>query len=81
MRHLTGVREAIEQAATLTANIVGYLGEWHSHPRHSSTAPSTTDADLFACLANTLAMDGVPALMLIVGENDISISIGVGNTA
>lgn len=78
-RGAAGVREAMEQAATLTANIVGYLGEWHSHPRHSSAAPSTKDDDLLACLANTLSMDGVPALMLIVGETDISISIEEGS--
>ncbi len=39
-RGAAGVREAIERAAQLTANIVGYVGEWHSHPRHSSAAPS-----------------------------------------
>lgn len=80
-RGAAGVREAIERAAALTANIVGYLGEWHSHPRHSSAAPSATDADLLAYLAETLAMDGVPALMVIVGEADISISLGEGNAA
>lgn len=74
-RGAAGVREAIERAATLTANIVGYLGEWHSHPRHSSATPSATDADLLAYLAETLAMDGLPALMVIVGETDISISL------
>ena len=80
-RGAIGVREAIERAAALTANIVGYLGEWHSHPRHSSATPSATDADLLAYLAETLAMDGVPALMVIVGETDISISLGEGHAA
>lgn len=37
--------------------------------------PSTTDAELLAYLAQMLAMDGVPALMVIVGETDISISL------
>jgi integrative and conjugative element protein (TIGR02256 family) len=80
-RGATGVREAIERAAALTANIVGYLGEWHSHPRHSSAVPSAVDAELLAYLAETLAMDGAPGLMVIVGENDISISLEEGNTA
>jgi integrative and conjugative element protein (TIGR02256 family) len=78
-RGATGVWEAIEQSAALTANIVGYLGEWHSHPRHSSAMPSTTDAELLAYLAETLIMDGVPALMIIVGEADISISLRQGD--
>lgn len=80
-RGATGVREAIERAAALTANIVGYLGEWHSHPRYSSATPSATDAELLAYLAETLALDGVPAVMVIVGETDISISLGEGNAA
>ena len=80
-RGATGVRETIERAAALTANIVGYLGEWHSHPRHSSAVPSAVDAELLAYLAETLAMDGVPGLMIIVGETDISISLGEGSAA
>lgn len=80
-RGAAGVRDAIERAATLTANIVGYLGEWHSHPRHSSAIPSATDANLLAYLAETLAIDGVPALMVIVGETDFSISLEEGHAA
>lgn len=75
-RGAAGVQEAIEQAATRTANIVGYLGEWHSHPRHSTAVPSAMDGELLAYLAETLGRDGVPALMVIVGETDISISLG-----
>ncbi|MGL6003321.1 Mov34/MPN/PAD-1 family protein [Aeromonas sobria] len=78
-RGATGVREAIELSAELSANIVGYLGEWHSHPRHSSAMPSATDANLLAYLAETLVIDGMPALMIIVGEADISISLGQGD--
>lgn len=77
-RGAAGVWDAIERAGSLTANIVGYLGEWHSHPPNSSAVPSTTDANLLASLAETLALDGLPALMVIVGELDISISIGEG---
>ncbi|WP_175906855.1 Mov34/MPN/PAD-1 family protein [Burkholderia sp. BCC1640] len=77
-RGAEGMKEAIERASALTANIVSYLGEWHSHPRHSSAVPSVADAALLAYLAETLAMDGVPALMVIVGETDISISLREG---
>lgn len=80
-RGVDSVKDAIERASALTANIVSYLGEWHSHPRHSSAAPSVADAALLAYLAETLAMDGVPALMVIVGETDISISLGEGAAA
>lgn len=81
VRGAAGVRDAVEEAASKTANIVGYLGEWHSHPPRASAAPSTTDGSLLAYLTEMLAMDGVPALMVIVGEGDISISLGEGCTA
>jgi len=72
--------EAVAEAAARTANIVGYLGEWHSHPRHSSAAPSADDQALLAYLADTLAQDGMPALMLIVADADMSITIKEGST-
>ncbi len=78
IRGAADLREAIERAAALTANIVGYLGEWHSHPRHTSSTPSSTDKSLLVHLAETLVMDGIPALMIIVAENDISVSVGEG---
>lgn len=74
-RGACGMKEAIERSSELTANIVNYLGEWHSHPKHSSAKPSAADTALLAYLAKTLAMDGMPALMIIVGETDISISL------
>lgn len=79
-RGAAGLPEAIEEAAARTANIVGYLGEWHSHPRHASAAPSATDQTLLGYLADALALDGMPALMLIVADGDMSITIKEGST-
>jgi hypothetical protein len=39
VRGAAGVQEAVELAASKTANIVGYLGEWHSHPPQVSAKP------------------------------------------
>ena len=52
-----------------TANIIGYVGEWHSHPPEASTKPSHDDFNLLTYLAQELNNDGFPALMLIVGEH------------
>ena len=67
--------------STMGRALVGYLGERHSHPRHSSAAPSTADAELLAYVVETLTLDRVPAVMVIVGEADISISLGEGSAA
>jgi integrative and conjugative element protein (TIGR02256 family) len=81
IRGAAGLAETIERVAECTSNIVGYVGEWHSHPRGVSATPSTTDVVLLASLAQGLVTDGVPALMLIVGEDDITFSLGDGGIA
>lgn len=78
VRGADGVREAIERAAALTANIVGYIGEWHSHPPRSTATPSNADVGLLAYLADSLKLDGMPALMIIASETEISFTIGEG---
>lgn len=69
VRGIEGLEDAVKNAGQKTANIVGYVGEWHSHPRHCSSNPSSYDMVLLAHLAVALEYEGLPALMLIVGED------------
>ena len=75
-RGIQGLEEQIRTAQTRTANIVSYIGEWHSHPPGISTRPSSHDIDLLIYLAETLKHEGLPAIMLIVGKNEQTWSIG-----
>jgi integrative and conjugative element protein (TIGR02256 family) len=75
-RGIQGLEEQIRTAQTRTANIVSYIGEWHSHPPGSSTRPSSHDINLLIYLAETLKREGLPAIMLIVGKNQETWSIG-----
>jgi len=70
IRGVEKLQEKVDEAMHRTANIVGYLGEWHSHPPGASANPSGDDIYLLSHLANALNNDGLPALMLIVGEQD-----------
>ncbi len=68
--------EASRQACVdRTREMVNYVGEWHSHPPRASATPSDVDEALLAQLATRLAADGVPGVMLIVGEDDMSVSL------
>jgi integrative and conjugative element protein (TIGR02256 family) len=67
-RGVEGLAPRVKQVMDRTANIVGYIGEWHSHPEGVEADPSRKDAFLLIRLAEILRQDGVPALMLIVGE-------------
>lgn len=77
VRGIDGLAGLLQDISERTAGIVGYIGEWHSHPPRHSPWPSGDDMSLLAHCAQALAIDGVPALMLIVGEDgEVSYSLG-----
>ena len=69
-RGIDGLSADVKRISERTGGIVGYVGEWHSHPLGSSARPSTADMSQMASLACALHRDGLPALMLIVGEHE-----------
>lgn len=74
-RGVAGLRERLEDIGKRTAGVVQYVGEWHSHPRWASARPSSADFKLIRYLAEILVLDGQPAVMMIVGEDDICIAV------
>lgn len=68
-RGLEGLREKLEKINTLTAGMLKYVGEWHSHPDNCSTTISNDDLSLLSWLTNNMSQENLPALMLIIGEN------------
>ncbi|OPY84744.1 MAG: ThiF family protein [Smithella sp. PtaU1.Bin162] len=78
-RGTEGLAVVLGKVRRRTANIVDYIGEWHSHPPLTSASPSSIDRSLIKQLADALALDGQPALMVIVGAaGDISLSVKEG---
>lgn len=75
-RGVVGLAEAVAEASRRTAGVVGYIGEWHSHPPGHSASPSRDDLVQLAHLALGMADDGLPAVQLIVGEDDLQILQG-----
>lgn len=76
-RGTSGLAKAVQDASARTAGIVGYVGEWHSHPRGHSAQPSRDDLIQLAELSLGMHGDGLPALQLIVGESDIQVLQGM----
>jgi integrative and conjugative element protein (TIGR02256 family) len=68
-RGVRGVADVANEAQRRTAGVVGYIGEWHSHPRGHSANPSGDDIYQLAYLALGLSHDGLEAVSLIVAEN------------
>jgi integrative and conjugative element protein (TIGR02256 family) len=69
--------EKIKEISMRTAGVVGYVGEWHSHPDNYPAVPSTDDLIQLSYLALGMAGDGLPALQVIVNETNMSISQGL----
>ena len=76
IRGTMGLRETVEAAIARSAGQIRYVGEWHSHPRGSSSRPSTIDIEQLAWLSTTMAGDGMPGVMFIVGENEARHLVG-----
>ncbi len=72
-RGVVGLAEIVADAAQRTASIVGYIGEWHSHPPGHSASPSKQDYAQLSYLALRMANDGLPIIQMIVGEDDLHV--------
>jgi integrative and conjugative element protein (TIGR02256 family) len=68
IRGCKGLRSKVEEVGRMTDGMLGYIGEWHSHPSGCSTAPSDDDLQVFAWLTDLMDADGLPAMMMIVGD-------------
>lgn len=75
-RGTVGLAKAVQEASARTAGIVGYVGEWHSHPSGHSATPSRDDLVQLAEISLGMYGDGLPALQLIVGEDDLQVLQG-----
>jgi hypothetical protein len=76
VRGTAGLRRTIEAAGRRSGGQVRYIGEWHSHPRGASAAPSAIDLGQIHDLSLISNIDGLPAISLIVSENDLGILVG-----
>lgn len=68
IRGCKGLPKKIEEVGRATDGMLEYVGEWHSHPNDTSTAPSDDDLQVFAWLTDLMKGEGLPAVMMIVGD-------------
>ena len=68
IRGCQGLREQIDKIYEITEKQLEYIGEWHSHPPNCSVKPSQDDRKVFEWISEYMTADGLPPLMLIVGD-------------
>lgn len=72
IRGNAGLLAQVEHVRHTTDEQLEYIGEWHSHPDGYPCAPSDDDLRVFSWLTENLADAGLPALMSIAGEGDVT---------
>jgi len=70
IRGSQGLKRKVDNVAQQTDGMLEYIGEWHSHPNNTDTKPSGDDVQVFSWLTERMDLDGLPALMMIVGQNN-----------
>jgi proteasome lid subunit RPN8/RPN11 len=48
---------------------IGYVGEWHSHPRGATLQPSADDLEAYSWLIIHMQKEALPAIMVIAGDD------------
>lgn len=78
-----GLAATVEAIRERTRRLVSYVGEWHTHPPAHSSSLSVADQQFLVTTAHTMALDGLPALMLVVGDDGVRVAVkdAEGNAA
>jgi len=77
-RGVRSLSTVVEDAKKRTAGHVEYVGEWHSHPAGVNPTASETDVRQLIWLGAERTVEGLPALMMIVGDgNEYSINMAI----
>lgn len=75
IRGQEGQAEAMAEVHKRTAGVVDYVGEWHSHPNGCAARPSVDDLKLLDKLHQQMGVDGLPALMVFVGRDQVGVFV------
>lgn len=68
VRGRDGLQPQVDQVKIATDGMLEYIGEWHSHPSGVLPIPSTADQAVFAWITELTDAEGLPAVMMIVGD-------------
>ena len=72
-----GLRKDVEKIEKWTGQAVHYIGEWHSHPPGISLKMSSDDKQVLEFVAKHMRSDGLPGIVLIVGETEVQSHVKV----
>ena len=75
-RGIAGLSDDVTGKLSRTMDQTQYIGEWHSHPPNYPLSPSPTDVAQLCRSALNAALESLPALSFIVGDEGLNVFIG-----
>jgi integrative and conjugative element protein (TIGR02256 family) len=63
--------QRLDEIGARTGGLIGYVGEWHTHPDGAARL-SSTDRDAVAAIRRHLDAAGIPTHIMIFGKNEIA---------
>ncbi|MCY4623397.1 MAG: ThiF family adenylyltransferase [Chloroflexi bacterium] len=68
LRGSQGLQQAVQRIQEATSGMLGYIGEWHSHPPKTTADPSIADRKVMEWVKETLDDEGQVGIVGIVGS-------------
>lgn len=75
IRGVRGLRTAMQKVSLNTLDNLGYVGEWHSHPKHHPANLSADDRAFLREMKEHTLLEDAPALMLVAGEDGVRCAV------
>ncbi|MCJ2046809.1 ThiF family adenylyltransferase [Methylobacterium sp. J-078] len=72
-RGIEGLSDHVTGKMARVMDMVRYVGEWHSHPSRHPVDPSPTDIVQLCHTAIDTALDSLPGLSLILGDDGLNV--------
>ena len=79
IRGAAGLQESLAELSRISAGNVGYVGEWHTHPKGHSSRLSEDDKRFLNTMRINTSLEDSPAIMIVVGDDGIRLALLEGD--
>jgi len=75
IRGSVGLQESLSVLSRKSAGSIGYVGEWHTHPKGHSSHLSEDDKHFLNIMREKTVLEDSPAIMIVVGDDGIRLAL------
>ena len=79
VRGAVGLDPELDRIAKLTMGNVGYIGEWHTHPKGHVSRLSRVDLEFLDRMHGRVQIEDSPPLMMVAGDDGIRVALATAD--